>query len=548
MKKRKKVIGIGILLLVATLMVNGSRSAYDIFDDKAVNPYGIIESCAVRGPTVKVMHLSNKIIRFRSQLNINGDVRVTDSENDELHPSIAVASDGSMLVLYENYVSFADGDIMIATSLDGQTWTIGQPFEIPDLRESYPTIDIVSSREAIGTWVPDVRDGEAGGVSYYAMFDDITDSSTWTYGSVDWGSYGFQYYQSAAVAGYGLPDKPTEYFNGIWAWTCDVDYSEYEEDHSYIYSFLTDDGSVTIIFHFNLDYDAYNISADIDQSNGMMYLVMEGYSEKDPSKVRIRASYFQIDPSRGEDWWRASKRTYFIPREQAIHPDVSAAGGSVYIVAEQIEEGNNHNIICAYSSNDGKRWDTSVIANTSAQETNPSIIAYPGGKATCIFIKDGDLYVSHTIDGGATWSEPQKVSDSPSVSKGHHTADITQGGYIVWTDNRSENLDIYFDNAGYPPAPIFDIKSISGGFGVKATIANIGTADAENVEWSITFDGQVFIGKEKSGTITIPAGREATIKSGFILGIGPATVTINVGGTTKTASCFVLGPLVLGVK
>jgi hypothetical protein len=124
---------------------------------------------------------------------------------------------------------------------------------------------------------------------------------------------------------------------------------------------------------------------------------------------------------------------------------------------------------------------------------------------------------------------------------------VTTWGNIVWTDTRNGNADIYYDNVGLPPAPVLSIQEISGGFGVKATIANIGTADADNVEWSMMFDGPVFIGKEKTGTVTIPAGGETTINSGFIFGIGKATVSVNVGGSISTASGFVFGPLVLQV-
>ena len=177
----------------------------------------LIKANVMRGPIAKMQPVEK--IGGRKPLNLDGDVQVTSAENDQLHPAIVTSSDGSMLVLYENYVSFFDGDIFAASSIDGQTWSFAGGFNIPDLRETYPAIDIINGREAIGTWVPDPSDGTSGGMSYYGYFGDIMDNTTWHAGGVDWGSYGFIYYQSCAAAGYGLQDKP----NYIFQWSMVLD-------------------------------------------------------------------------------------------------------------------------------------------------------------------------------------------------------------------------------------------------------------------------------------------------------------------------------------
>jgi hypothetical protein len=554
MKKREKAIFVGVCLIVATLMVNGmandSKNPNVVSNDAMVYPQKALRTSIVMRPTVKSEALSYETCTFNTMSNLNGDIQVTDSGNDELHPALAVSSDGSMLILYENQISQGEGDIEASLSSDGQIWNFGDVFEIPDLYESYPCIDIVSDRKAVGTWTPDPIAGEAGGVTYIAEFGDITDHTTWTAISGDFG-IDFAYFQSVAIAGYGLPDKPNENFEWVWACTCDLAWLDYEDDHTYAYSWRTEDGGI-VIYPGDVDpnYNAYNISADIDQSTGTFYMIMEGYYENDPSKVRIRGKIKEINPELGEDWYwiQGQGLDFILPKEQAIHPDVSAAGGTAYIVAEQIDEYGNHNIICSYSSNDGKRWEVSFVADTTSQETNPSVIAYPGGKATCSYMIDSVVYVSHTIDGGVSWSTPIRVSDSSSVVEGYRAADIAEAGHMVWMDNRTENTDIYYDNIGYPPAPIINIESISGGLGIAATITNVGTADAENIDYSIVLDGQVFIGEEKNGRVTIPAGGEATIKNSLVFGIGLATIEVYVDGITKTASCRLLGPLVLGVR
>jgi len=58
----------------------------------------------------------------------------------------------------------------------------------------------------------------------------------------------------------------------------------------------------------------------------------------------------------------------------------------------------------------------------------------------------------------------------------------------------------------------------------------------------------VFLNAEKSDTVDIAAGETTEIKTGLILGVGPADVTVTAGTASQTASGFVLGPLVLGLS
>jgi hypothetical protein len=96
--------------------------------------------------------------------------------------------------------------------------------------------------------------------------------------------------------------------------------------------------------------------------------------------------------------------------------------------------------------------------------------------------------------------------------------------------------------------PVISIGNISGGFGVTATVINMGTKEATNIPWSIYFcSGLVFIGGLTRGTISVPAGGETTISSGLVFGFGPGSITVTAGDASKIVSCFVLGPLILGI-
>jgi hypothetical protein len=148
-------------------------------------------------------------------------------------------------------------------------------------------------------------------------------------------------------------------------------------------------------------------------------------------------------------------------------------------------------------------------------------------------------------DGCATWGDPEQVNDQDgTVVREAGTADISQAG-IVWTDNRNGNNDIYYAPL---PSAIINVDSINGGMGVSATVSNAGTEAGSNIDWTIALSGLVFVGSETTGTIaTLAPGQDTTISSGLVFGIGPTTITVTAGGATRTASGFVLGPLVLGL-
>ncbi len=124
-----------------------------------------------------------------------------------------------------------------------------------------------------------------------------------------------------------------------------------------------------------------------------------------------------------------------------------------------------------------------------------------------------------------------------------------ESGTVVYYDD----LSVWATEATVEPD--LEIGTITGGIGVKTSVKNMGTGDATNVNYTITLDGKlVFLGKSTTDIITtIAAGTEEPIKASFILGFGKTNIVVSAicdeGKTAeKTATAFVFGPFVLGVK
>ncbi|MCK5030107.1 MAG: exo-alpha-sialidase [Thermoplasmatales archaeon] len=228
-------------------------------------------------------------------------------------------------------------------------------------------------------------------------------------------------------------------------------------------------------------------------------------------------------------------------------PDIAASGSNfviVYMTNDNIF--GDWDIKCAYSADDGDTWQFSMIAEGHpTNEVNPAV-AISGNSVVCGYASGGNLYIAKSEDAGATWGEPEQINEvDGTVVEQLGSIDLLSSG-LVWTDSRNGGNDVYFAAL---PAPIISVESVSGGFGVSAAIKNDGTADATNVPWSIDLDGSVFVGAHAEGVIPslVAGGSSETVKTGFVFGIGKATLTVAAGGASQTAEVTVLGPFVLGL-
>ncbi|VVB61857.1 Uncharacterised protein [uncultured archaeon] len=347
-------------------------------------------------------------------------------------------------------------------------------------------------------------------------------------------------WHSVDACGVNSEYAPSETASGIAIWTGNT----INNIHNGLwFGWETSDGTASTFVVYpdegvtKYDFEADQAVNDIDLTTGMYYQAFYRFndesSEQYPDGVFLRG--VQLD---GTDAWVNSWDT-LVHIPGASHPNIKATNGNCYLVYEI-----NGGIGCYYSNDNGVTFDNVNIADNGKY---PSV-SLIGENIIVTYTKTANIYSSTSNDKGKTWIESSVTANdvSQSATERTHCVDVSSN-YITWTDTRNGQNSVYFDTAGIS-APIITIESIAGGLGITTAIKNIGSADANNIDWSISFDGGTFFGGDNSGTISILAvGDTVEIKSKFLMGLGKTEITINVGETIETKSAKLLLFFVVGL-
>jgi len=476
-------------------------------------------------------------------IHFSKNIPITGNPEEEFGPAISVASDGTLAFGYAYQEDFFTQYVPWWFSIDGgETWDGGVYLGWDgEMIELYPSLDYFGNdNKFFGTFHDDVNDD--GSRQYVIQFNDITDPDSWDGYATAW-STNYPYHDR------NIPDIKC-YDIGIDYWygviLCIGSRDERLNMPIFNYNNYDDEGASWSSYHDSFQ-GCENSAVDIDKTNGYFYGIVDYYNETDGNwnLVMIRG-----DCQPTEDrYLQYFDYTEIGDSENTKFPAVGAHDDYIMILAQEESQVGEQNIICYYSSDAGDNFEKSVVVESANDELYPQILSY-GESATCTFSKNNNLFITHTLDGGITWTDPEQVNSEDESYEVHPSnVDIIEGGKIVWTDNREGNMDIFIDDVGYPEIAVIEIGEIAGGFGITVNVENIGAADATDVPWSIDLEGGlILIGGHVEGTIATLSGESSTtISSGLILGIGKPTITVVVGDKQKSATATVLGPFVTGL-
>jgi len=303
-----------------------------------------------------------------------------------------------------------------------------------------PTIDFAGDKGGFGAVLPD---GQNNWITI--NFPDITDPEA----EDPWLANGWladvmmTEWHSCDVCGVNSEYAPAEAALGLAIWTGNtVD----DGTNGLWYGWENEAASEFIVFPTETD-PGYDFEADqgvndVDLSTGMYYQAFYRYDDvgADPLPDGVFLRCVQLDGT--ANWVETWTTSYHIPGAQ--HPDIKADGGNSYLVYEL-----DNGVECLYSNDNGDSFQTATI---TINGRFPSVTAI-GEDAIVSYTRDGDLYTSHSDDGGDTWVESAPVNDvSGSAVEQTHCADVS-GKHVAWTDNRESDryLGIYYARTGDAP-------------------------------------------------------------------------------------------------
>jgi len=453
MKNKKFNVILVTTILILTQFISFGLSQKSEIESDNLPQYLKISSLPTVLPTKLMKSEDFDVINIGESSNFS-NIIVAGDTGDESYPSF-IMNRNDALVAYE-YDENNMSNIYFRNSDNyGLTWSNPEYFPISVNATSPSLIIKKDSNKAFGTFVSLDKTYNI----YEIHFEDISNSNTWNGYFTDWFDFSFWGFSNPDITIF--PDSKFPWVIGLIGST---NFTSGPCKNSPMFTFPTPENpNNRTIAWFPTFENCSNISIGlgsdvlIQDSTAYIFGVCEIKNGTNQDLLFFKGNpniwYYQGD--------KPLNNQTFTGIENLTHPQIYVKDTQIYIIAET-DANASKEIILFSSFNAGENWTryniTKDILPANANPQYPSI-SVDEPFIYCIFMESGNLSLTNSSDYGFNWTTPAQINEqNNTVVEEYRFAEIFGINYVIWTDNRNGNNDIY---ASFPTPPIPDLLIIS---------------------------------------------------------------------------------------
>jgi hypothetical protein len=241
---------------------------------------------------------------------------------------------------------------------------------------------------------------------------------------------------------------------------------------------------------------------DIDRVTHLHYAVYDYYNQ---SSGHWEILIFINDFEEIMDWdlWKG----YFLVEQADLERPVVAAHDDHLIILAEYEENGNKDIICYYSPDGINGLKKQRLFNTSDQEGCPNIFHVENTTFVASFVRNGNIYTTWTMDGGAQWTPPYQVNENYGLVTNTYRSSCLWYPFLFWEEQHLD-IDLILKKITMPPDPPSIQGSNTGIIGEPYEVTITATHPEElNISYFIDWGD----GSNESWSDHVPSGESVTI-------------------------------------
>ncbi|TLZ74022.1 MAG: exo-alpha-sialidase [Methanobacteriota archaeon] len=230
-------------------------------------------------------------------------------------------------------------------------------------------------------------------------------------------------------------------------------------------------------------------------ANGTVYLTWWNFGSSN--------ILFESSSDRGKTWspivhvnHRDGSASGGFPQYPLPAMNVDPKSGAIYVSWADSRNGNP-DIYFANSTDGGKTWGTNHRINDNTDNSQQYMVDLAVDRAGTVHAAWEDrrtgnwnIFYSNSTDGGRTWSKNVRVTSAETPGSYDRPGDyfaIEAGPnnyiYVVWTDGRGDDFDIYY--ARSPGFPVATVTVTTDPAGLPVTVDGVTAASPETFNWTI---------------------------------------------------------------